>query len=161
MCIRDRLNPYTVLGTQIQGEGKGRRVIVIPSTRPAQGDILVDPAGLPFIQQNTPNKAYSGAASGAIYRFLSICRKGGFPARVVDQVRAVGHACGHAYPFEGGRIGVVHAVGPDFREGAADTLEHNAEMLANAYFHLFVEVAGLCAGGDFGQNIRVPPVSSG
>eukprot|EP00969_Alexandrium_andersonii_P191359 8452712-Alexandrium_andersonii.AAC.1 len=40
-------------------------------------------------------------------------------------------------------------------------MEHNVELLANAYFHLFVEVAGLCAGGDLGPNIRVPPASSG
>eukprot|EP00969_Alexandrium_andersonii_P213366 9421852-Alexandrium_andersonii.AAC.1 len=34
-------------------------------------------------------------------------------------------------------------------------------MLANAYFHLFVEVARLCAVGGLGPHVRVLPVSSG
>eukprot|EP00969_Alexandrium_andersonii_P298842 13210551-Alexandrium_andersonii.AAC.1 len=85
------LNPYTVLGTQIQAQGSGTKIAVISDANPRPRDILVDPAGLQFIQSNTPQKA-GKAASGAIYKFLGIDHEGGFPDHVVNHVRDVGHA---------------------------------------------------------------------
>eukprot|EP00969_Alexandrium_andersonii_P092093 4065760-Alexandrium_andersonii.AAC.1 len=61
------LNPFTVLGGQLQAN---QRVVAIPGAKLEDGDIIVDPAGLRHISENTPQKSIQ--ASGAIYGFLKI-----------------------------------------------------------------------------------------
>eukprot|EP00969_Alexandrium_andersonii_P073619 3246730-Alexandrium_andersonii.AAC.1 len=78
----------------------------------AEGDIIIDPAGLRDIKPNTPQK--SSQASAAIYAFLGINKPNGFPTAVVRAIREEGQAQGHVYTVKGAQVGVVHVVGPDF-----------------------------------------------
>eukprot|EP00969_Alexandrium_andersonii_P243840 10772266-Alexandrium_andersonii.AAC.1 len=82
----------------------------MPGMKPADKDIIVDPAGLMHITPNTPHEAHH--ASGAIYAFLKINKPHGFPPDVRGTIHAECDAHGHVYPAAACEIGVVHVVGP-------------------------------------------------
>lgn len=70
---------------------------------------ITDPAGLPYIQGGGPARA--GGASGAVYRFIGLDKKSGFPTSVRSRVKSTGDAAYHRY----GIHHVIHVVGPDLR----------------------------------------------
>ena len=87
---------------------------------------ITDPAGLTHIQRDGPGRA--GAASGAIYRFIGLDKRGHFPSSVRNRVKSEGDAAYHRY----GLHHVIHTVGPDLR-GAAVARSEVLSRLVVAY----------------------------
>ena len=104
LAMRLAVRPYGVLGSVLTKAGAVEKVMPAPPP----GLPIVDPAGLPFIQ-NGPRGA--GTASGEIYRWLGIADDDAFPEAVRAAITAPLQAKLH---FHAQRA-VIHVVGPDFR----------------------------------------------
>jgi hypothetical protein len=133
------------------------------------GTVIVDPAGMHFIEKNTTQNAKG--ASKAIYDFLNIKA---FPTKVTDKIKKEGDARRATYtvPGESAQRGVVHVVGPDFTKDKDDTLWHDAvarlgTAYANAineaeYVHYVEYVTGPLTGTQqFISLVRLPVISGG
>ena len=110
---------------------------------------ITDPAGLPNIQRDGPGTAR--AASGAIYRFIGLDKRGHFPGSVRRRVKSEGDAAYHRY----GLHHVIHTVGPDLR-GAAVTRSEVMSRLVVAYGNVLR--AWLSSGLPL---LRLLPISGG
>eukprot|EP00746_Dinoflagellata_sp_MGD_P020712 gnl/MRDRNA2_/MRDRNA2_148303_c0_seq1.p1 gnl/MRDRNA2_/MRDRNA2_148303_c0~~gnl/MRDRNA2_/MRDRNA2_148303_c0_seq1.p1 ORF type:complete len:244 (+),score=48.31 gnl/MRDRNA2_/MRDRNA2_148303_c0_seq1:136-867(+) len=136
--------PYSVLGTSLDGGFNPNA-----GPRPAPEEVIVDPAGLQFIEYNEPEEA--GAAAAAIYNFIGLDEDTGFPEDVRSNVTAVLHAKYHAYPA----VGVIHAVGPDMRRGYSTENEAIA-ALTTVYSNVLREF-----NSSGKKKLRLLPISSG
>ena len=116
--------------------------------------VVVDPAGLEFIQKNTPWKA--GALSKVVYKFLGISA---FPQGVRGTITKTGHAAHHKYTRPSGeKTDVIHVVGPNF-EKRSDIMWHDAvRNLKEAYASVIRVAEGLPR--DL-RVIRIPVISGG
>ena len=156
------LLPFGVLGQQLLETGKvNAKAGPDPATLP--GVVVLDPAGLDYIQQG-PSAA--GGAAGALYKWLGIAHDERFPQDVVDAVKCTSQAKYHAYSrakdAPARTLHVIHAVGPDYRRKYdADSVPEYSEAcavesLADTYFNVFVEFVAC------GQPaLRLLPVSGG
>mmetsp|Transcript_8597 Transcript_8597/g.9698 ORF Transcript_8597/g.9698 Transcript_8597/m.9698 type:complete len:272 (+) Transcript_8597:50-865(+) len=136
--------PYGVLGTQLTLQGSLVRV----APEPDEKTVIVDPAGLKYIHSLAAN---AGGAAGAIYNWLGL--RGEFPEEVRRWVSKVCDA--KLYEYAEGSKKVIHAVGPDFRQGEWSEREAAIE-LSRAYrnaLHEFVTSEG--------DNLRLLPLSGG
>ena len=123
------------------------------AAQPDEQTVVVDPAGLQFIQQLGP--AGAGGASGAIYSWLSIALDANFPADAMRAVRQEGDAKLHRY----GRKQVIHVVGPDLNFASTSTAATRAtaaQKLTAAYASVLEEFASSHA-----TTLRLLPVSGG
>ena len=145
--LRDRVRvvPHSVLGTQLKTGG-----VKVVAPAPEAHEVIVDPAGLPYVSGQRPPGA-AGAASASIYKFLGLAAAPAFPDAVVAAIARAGDAKLHAY----GERKCVHVVGPDFRELRVDAAGART-TLAGAYANVLREVA------DAGAPVaRLLPVSGG
>jgi len=143
------ISNYGVLGTQLSAEKK----TVQAAPEPDAEMVIVDPAGLPYVQVHGPSKA--GGASGAIYEWLGIKSDLAFPDPVKEAIKAPGQAKYHQY----GERHVIHVVGPNLNAvygTDASVVDKVIGLLAQAYANTFSEV-GICAA----KRIRLLPVSGG
>jgi len=149
------LVPYGVLGTRLTAGG-----LVDTGSEPTGGNIaIVDPAGLPYIQDLGPSMA--GAASGAIYQFLGIRDRAAFPTEVSEAITADGEAKHHAYTLPDGTVAhCIHVVGPDFRVPSAaedeDPRAHALGRLVGCYSNVLKEFDASGA-----HTLRLLPISGG
>ena len=151
-----------VLGTQLTAD----RAIATTGATPDEQTVIVDPAGLPYIQSCGPSSA--GGAAGAVYAHLGIAAELAFPPDVVAAVTAAGLAKYHRYNASGGRWHhVIHAVGPDLRE-RPHTWDEALEILGEAYRNVLAELAlasvpaAECDSGETPPTIlRLLPISGG
>lgn len=144
------LMPYGVLGTRLMQAGHLDTVVAEP-----EGSIaVVDPAGLPFVQELGPSMA--GAASGAIYSWLGIRNDAQFPPAVSAAVTADCLAKHHEYTLpDDSKAQCIHVVGPDFR-GDEGSREDAVGKLATAYGNVLREFDASGA-----QTLRLLPISGG
>ena len=94
------VKPYGVLGDKKRQDGE-----IVPFW---QSTVIVDPAGLNFIQRN--NTAGAGGASGAIYAKIGINT---FADEVIYSIKNVTEAKWHTYRRE---YTVIHVVGPIYEQ---------------------------------------------
>ena len=141
----------------------------VPISSEAADTVIVDPAGMHFIENNTTQDAKG--ASKAIYDFLDIKT---FPKDVTDNITKEGDAMRATYTKTGEseERGVVHVVGPDFTNNKEDTLWHDAvarlgTAYANAineaeYVHYVKYVTGPQMGNvHYITAVRLPVISGG
>jgi hypothetical protein len=135
---------YGVLGEQLDQRMQIVRNAPDPLDLPHRC-VVVDPAGLPYIQQMGP--AMAGAASGALYSWLGINRDRQFPPPVVAAVTRPGLAKLHVY----GPASVIHAVGPNFtdRQMARASQQEGEAALAETYANILKEFLGGVGDGAF------------
>ncbi|CAE7454743.1 unnamed protein product [Symbiodinium natans] len=141
--------PYGVLGVQLDASHRFMRA----SSEPDADTVVVDPAGLRFIQDLGP--AGAGGASGAIYSWLKIGLEARFPHEVRHAVRKEGDAKLHSY----GSKQVIHVVGPNLNEISVATAATRAaavQQLTTAYMHILEQFLSSEA-----RHLRLLPVSSG
>jgi hypothetical protein len=121
----------------------------------AQGVVIVDPAGMQFIQ-NGPDGAKG--ASKAIYDFLDIKT---FPEDVTNKIKKEGDAASFQYkvPRTNETRHVVHVVGPDFTQVTEkEVLWHEAvKRLGIAYANAIDQAENLY---DV-TTVRLPVISGG
>lgn len=142
--MRVAVRPYGVLGTFLTSAG-ARKV----ASGPVPGLPIVDPAGLPYIQERGPRGA--GGASKEIYRFLGIADDAAFPKPVTEAIRAPLLAKLQYY----GPYGCIHVVGPNFNNRSCTREEALGELTA-AYGAVLREFAHARLGG-----LRLLPISGG
>lgn len=140
---RVHIAPYGVLGTQLSMQGGLVEVADLPNEQ----TVITDPAGLHHIRGVAEG---AGGAAGSIYKWLGLT--GRFPEEVRAAVQGTGDAKFHEYP--GGKK-VIHAVGPDFRQGKWSEREATIE-LSRAYRNILHEHVI-----SNGERLRLLPVSAG
>ena len=152
---RVKLVDYGVLGEQISLDGEIVRNGPDPLDCPGRC-VVVDPAGLPYIQHVGPRMA--GAASGALYSWLGISRDSQFPQAVTAAVTRPGLAKLHVY----GDASVIHAVGPDFRDASVlGVSQEGAEAaLIETYYNILREFVEGVASSEH-ATLRLLPISGG
>jgi hypothetical protein len=142
----------------------------VPISGESADTVIVDPAGMHFIEKNTTQDAKG--ASRAIYDFLGIKT---FPEDVTDKIKKEGDARRAKYtvPGKSAQRGVVHVVGPDFTKGTTrDVLWHDAvARLGTAYANAINEaeyvqyveyVTGTLQGtAHYITAVRLPVISGG
>ena len=98
--LRDRVRvvPHSVLGTQLKTGG-----VKVVAPAPEAREVIVDPAGLPYVSGQRPPGA-AGAASASIYKFLGLAAAPAFPDAVVAAIARAGDAKLHAYGGGGRRV---------------------------------------------------------
>lgn len=133
--------PYSVLGTNLDGGFNPKA-----GPEPESDAVIVDPAGLDFIQHYGPGSA--GAAARAIYDFVGLRRD--FPADVKKSVTDVLMAKYHDYS----KVGVIHAVGPQL--GRCRTGAEALDKLTTVYSNVLQEFSK-----SRKQKLRLLPISSG
>ena len=141
--------PYGVLGVQLDVSHH----LVPVAGAPAADTVVVDPAGLRFIQDLGP--AGAGGASGAIYSWLKIGLDARFPHDVTQAVLQEGDAKIHTY----GQKQVIHVVGPDLGVVSTSTPATRAsavDKLTVAYRHILEEFLS-----SESLRLRLLPVSGG
>jgi hypothetical protein len=118
------------------------------------GHVVVDPAGLQFIRDNTPGKAR--ALSEAVYRFLGISV---FPQGVRAAITKAGRAAHHTYTRRGAeKTDVIHVVGPNFEELSHKMWHDAVRKLKKAYASVLRVAENLHT--DL-RVIRLPVISGG
>lgn len=137
-----KIMPYGVLGTQLAMTGSMRQ----SGPQPDEQTCIVDPAGMHHVKTTA---AGAGGAAAAIYNFIGL--KGKFPDDVVGSIHGPTDAKFHDY----GGVKVIHAVGPDFRQGEWSEREAGLE-LSRAYRNALHEFVISEA-----KVLRVLPISSG
>ena len=139
--------PGGVLGDAVNA-GKTKEVW----WKPEQYTLVVDPAGLRYIQQLGPSKA--SGASGAIYRWLDIHHNASFPTTVKNGLKDFFQALEFAYSSS---KHILHVLGPDFNKDHKHLSREDAvEVLAQTYFNIWRSyIKSTC------KNIRVPPLAGG
>lgn len=125
--------PYGVLGETMLSGGFRQQWAPVPESN----IVIVDPAGLSYIQESGPSQA--GGASGAIYRFLGIGEDDSF----VPQVRSSIHKEGDAKFASYGEKHCIHVVGPNFNDSYAKEQDYEwaTAALSFAYENVFREFA--------------------
>eukprot|EP00438_Fugacium_kawagutii_P034089 Skav232049 [mRNA] locus=scaffold1641:7739:8554:+ [translate_table: standard] len=120
---------------------------------PGEDTVLVDPAGLPFIQGEKGPRDAKGAAQ-ANYKWLEIDQDESFPKEVKEAITDECKAKYHAYA--GGTKKCIHVVGPDLRNPQVKNEAEAVEKLAEAYRNVFREFVehGL-------TKMRLLPISGG
>lgn len=142
-----KLSPYGVLGTQMNLQGGQGRI----ASEPTENMVIVDPAGLNYIQSVA---SMAGGAAGSIYNWLGL--KGAFPEDVRRFVTKTCDAKYHEYTTPtGASKHVIHAVGPDFRQGEWSEREAAIE-LSRAYRNVLHEFAQSEV-----DHLRLLPLSGG
>ena len=114
--------------------------------------VLLDPAGLSFIQKN--NTRGAGQASGSIYTKFGINR---FPPAVRNKIKNELEACYHNYD-DGPSLPqakIIHAVGPQLSHS---TSKDHQDLLTLVYTNIFTEFLQNCSP-DY--TLRLVPISSG
>merc|ERR1712151_357062 len=86
-----RVVPWGVLGTQLTIDKVKRQRAIAPDA----STVIVDPAGLPYIQRLGPK--FAGGASGEIYKWLGIGSDDSFPLDVKSTMTKELDATFHAY----------------------------------------------------------------
>mmetsp|Transcript_50925 Transcript_50925/g.164858 ORF Transcript_50925/g.164858 Transcript_50925/m.164858 type:complete len:180 (-) Transcript_50925:179-718(-) len=114
---------------------------------PGANVAIVDPAGLPFIEENNPQQA--GGASGAIYGELGLTS---FPALVTANVVNEGDAAFYTYP---GKFSVIHVASPTLT--MVDDNTQAQEKLTTAFRNVFQAFAGQQTATE----LRLLPISGG
>lgn len=115
--------------------------------------VVVDPAGLDYIQKYGPDGAGSGSRS--IYNTIGLKRH--FPKGVKGSIKQVGDAKYHEYNKRQHRV--IHTVGPNY---AAGTGELRADRdLATVYKNVFREFAAVAQKSTAKLSLRILPVSTG
>mmetsp|Transcript_42650 Transcript_42650/g.92965 ORF Transcript_42650/g.92965 Transcript_42650/m.92965 type:complete len:674 (-) Transcript_42650:60-2081(-) len=135
--------PYGVLGDQLATDGS-----TVRGVQPDQDIVIVDAAGLPFIQEGPIG---AGGASGAVYQWLGIEAASAFPDVVRGAIKAPLAAKFHTY----GVKNCIHVVGPDFDQAPCERVAA-MEQLAKAYSAVFAEFVA-CRK----PRLRLLPVSGG
>eukprot|EP00438_Fugacium_kawagutii_P020857 Skav209429 [mRNA] locus=scaffold805:100482:102260:- [translate_table: standard] len=124
---------------------------------PDEITVLVDPAGLLFIQEKGP--AGAGGAAGANYKWLEINEDQSFPTAVKEAITEECQAKFHSYA--NGMKKCIHVVGPDFRTSDDTFTEDDAvDKLAIAYRNVFEEFCSACTQHGL-RNMRLLPISGG
>jgi hypothetical protein len=148
--------PWGVLGTQLMGNPwESSKDIQIKAPKPDETMAVVDPAGLPYIQDKGPGAA--SGASGTIYSWIGLSNKNAFPE---DVRKHVTHECtARLHKYDAGNV--IHSIGPDLRQAkwTKTTTGHRArvvEALAQAYQHILAEFATSTL-----KRLRLLPVSGG
>jgi O-acetyl-ADP-ribose deacetylase (regulator of RNase III) len=142
-----KLVPYGVLGTQMNLQGGQSRI----AAEPDENTVIVDPAGLKYIHSLA---SLAGGAAGSIYNWIGL--KGAFPEEVRRNVSKTCDAKCYEYPTSSGAVKkVIHAVGPDFRQGEWSEREAAIE-LSRAYRNVLHEFAQSEA-----DHLRLLPLSGG
>jgi hypothetical protein len=129
--------------TQDDVKGFIKSIQMIPKSMltDLNNDVIIDPAGLKYIQANTTEGA--GALSGQIYKTFNIKS---FPNDVKQAIQKVGDASTYTYDKQT----IIHVVGP--------MLTHtNLNELETAYYNVFREILKL----PVGKGIRLIPISGG
>eukprot|EP00438_Fugacium_kawagutii_P013646 Skav213119 [mRNA] locus=scaffold107:84580:85413:+ [translate_table: standard] len=144
-----QVKSYGILG--MSSEGKK----VEP---PDEITVLVDPAGLTFVQDKGPGGAKGAAA--VIYKWLEISEDESFPEDVRQAITEECHAKYHSYADDKKKC--IHVVGPDFRKiDDMDFTEDNAvDKLAVAYRNVFEEFCKVSAQHGL-KNMWLLPISGG
>lgn len=139
--------PWGVLGKRLSKDFSLEQVGPEPKPR----SLIVDPAGLPFLESNMPFRA--GAASKAIYDYLNIVS---FPSHVRNGAH-VTFARFASYS----KCHVVHVVGPDFRQPEYVSVEDCERALVTTYMNVFSEVRRCKFENPDLVSVRLLPVSGG
>mmetsp|Transcript_66287 Transcript_66287/g.156037 ORF Transcript_66287/g.156037 Transcript_66287/m.156037 type:complete len:1066 (+) Transcript_66287:69-3266(+) len=139
-----RVVPYGILGSQMASSG-----VQWIAAEPSERDVVVDPAGLPYIQSG-PSGA--GGASGQLYKWLGISSDSSFPEPVKTAIKETSRAKFHSY--EVGK-NIIHVVGPDFRSRTGITRVDAVAELAKAYCSTLKEFAACGI-----PRLRCLPISS-
>ena len=151
------VKPFGVLGKQQILSGS---VAYRQDTAPTVHEVLVDPAGLDYIQTKGPNGA--GGASGALYEHFQIGDLTEFPEHVRDEVKAPGDAKFHCYK----KIHpVIHAVGPDLRDGNLEW-DDTCRVLGCTYLNVLRQfLDAITTSNNLKRTtlhtLRLPPISGG
>ena len=151
------VKPFGVLGKQQILSGS---VAYRQDTAPTVHEVLVDPAGLDYIQTKGPIGA--GGASGALYEHFQIGDLTEFPVRVRDEVTAPGDAKFHCYK----KIHpVIHAVGPDLRDGNLEW-DDTCRVLGCTYLNVLRQfLDAITTSNNLKRTtlhtLRLPPISGG
>jgi len=148
------LKDYGVLGTQRTTE----RTLVQVAPEPSDDTVIVDPAGLDFIQKpgrHGGGPANARGASGAIYEWLGIRTHETFPVPVREAIQIPGKA--KFFQYEARRV--IHVVGPNLHTvhgNCSEVMDTAIDRLATAYANVFSEV--LPSGAT---SLRLLPISGG
>lgn len=137
--------PYSVLGTQLASGSIEQK-----ASKPTKDIVVVDPAGLDFIQNYGPSGA--GGASGAIYAWLQVVDEAKFHTTVREAIQSPGQAKVHTY----GEHAVIHVASPNLGEARYDSQRSASEALTQAYSNVLKEFA-ICDA----PRLRLLPISSG
>jgi hypothetical protein len=139
-----------------------RHIRVVPQSIVSsvdQNTVIVDPAGLPFIQGDVAiDKA--GGASGAIYETIGI---DGFPAEVIESITAPTDAAWWQYENKASPSSpyvVIHVAGPDFRRNKR-TARYSLARLTSAYYSVLLCMLQIMEADKKRRKLRLLPISSG
>ena len=147
------VKPFGVLGKQKILSGS---VAYRQDTAPTVHEVLVDPAGLDYIQTKGPNGA--GGASGALYEHFQIGDLTEFPEHVRDEVKAPGDAKFHCYK---GIHPIIHAIGPDLRDGNLGW-DDTCQVLGCTYLNVLRQfLDAITTSNNFKRTLRLLPISGG
>jgi hypothetical protein len=117
--------------------------------------VLMDPAGLPFI--NSRSTIGAGGLSGVIYKTYQLLS---FPLNVRDKIKDELFACYHDYTKPSSdipkkQVRLIHAVGPRL---TVKTQDEHLEKLTTVYTNIFSEFLEHC---EPETTLRLVPISSG
>lgn len=141
---------YGVLGTQLKAD----RSVTKVAPEPDADMVVVDPAGLKFIQTHGP--ALARGASGSIYEWVGIKKEKAFPEPVRESIKAPCQA--KFYQYEKAKQ-VIHVVGPSLHGIVglgAEIIDAALDQLAAAYAATLLEFLASEA-----TTIRLLPISGG
>ena len=136
-----------------------RNICVVPQSVVSsvdQNTVIVDPAGLPFIQGDVAIHM-AGGASGAIYETIGI---DGFPAEVIESITAPTDAAWWPYENKASPSSpyvVIHVAGPDFRRDK----RYSLARLTSAYYSVLVCMLQIMEADKKRRKLRLLPISSG
>ena len=139
-----------------------RNICVVPQSVVSsvdQNTVLVDPAGLPFIQGDVAIDM-AGGASGAIYETIGIH---GFPAEVMKSITAHTDAAWWQYENKASPSSpyvVIHVAGPDFRRNKR-TAQYRLKKLTFAYYNVLLCMVQIMEVDKKRRKLRLLPISSG
>ena len=139
-----------------------RHISIVPQSVVSsidQNTVILDPAGLPFIQGDMAT-AKAGGASGAIYKTIGIR---GFPPEVTKAITTHTNAAWWKYENEACPASpyvVIHVAGPDFRRNKP-TAEYRLDRLTSAYCNVLLCMVQIMRVDKKRRKLRLLPISSG
>ena len=116
-----------------------------------ENSVIVDPAGLPYIQGN-PNNA--GGASRNIYNKIGLINS--FSYEIKNNIQSVGDVSYYLYKNNREEFRIIHAVGPNYGENTSE--DKNDILLGLVYKNIFKVFTKINKNT---LNLRLLPISSG
>jgi hypothetical protein len=139
-----------------------RRISIVPQSVVSsvdQSTVIVDPAGLSFIQGDVAIDR-AGGASGAIYETIGIR---GFPPKVTKAITTHTDAAWSKYKNTASPASpyvVIHVAGPDFRRNKP-TADYRLDRLTSAYYSVLLCMVQIMRADKKRTKLRLLPISSG